>query len=364
MTTDEGNKADGDQATITSGGGDVAGRDIDKREGVFVSGGTVFHQPYPDNSESGTAALVPLPLLLAPLHRHLSGRATPVLPCCTPYQSPHSYAATRAACDLQHAALVYVHHEHNTLQEEASMASQPTQQQKHDYTQRIAVALGGLVIFTLSIWFIQGIIARWQTTSLWSSIPTLVMGLCYTSTSIAMLLAPFYHVSPVKRIALLLLWPLERFVQLGYYFMFVAAPIITLFMVFGIAALSWAALQYVGILPPIAAKAFLYLILGITALSFTYGGDKLVALFLRMYDKQWDFSRLLRLLRPNRVRVYVYGVLAISYVIANIERFSGFSLVPIAFWHDYKDVLVEVLLTIGVFDAVLTIWRERHKDEA
>jgi hypothetical protein len=98
-------------------------------------------------------------------------------------------------------------------------------------------------------------------------------------------------------------------------------------------------------------------------LSFTYGGDKLVALFLRIYRNQWDFSRFLRLLRPNRVRVYVYGMLAITYVIANIETFSGFSVIPIAFWRDYEDVLVEVLVTVGVFDAVLMIWRESTKDE-
>jgi hypothetical protein len=106
------------------------------------------------------------------------------------------------------------------------MTSEPIQQSRDDVW-RIAAALGGLLLLPLSIWFVQGIIAAWQTTSLWSSVPTLVMGIAYGSASIAMLLAPLYRIRLVKHVALFFLWPLQLFVRLGYYYVLVAAPVLT-----------------------------------------------------------------------------------------------------------------------------------------
>jgi hypothetical protein len=145
--------------------------------------------------------------------------------------------------------------------------------------------------------------------------------------------------------------------------MAVFAPLITLTCIFGISLLIWVAFQDWGLVPVVAAKAVLYLASVITSLIFTYRGERIVKRLLRWYNKEWDYTGALWFLHPNRIRLYVYGVMAVAYVLGNMETFSGQVIIPFAWWTNYRDIMIETLITTVTFDALFMLWREQKKGE-
>lgn len=63
----------------------------------------------------------------------------------------------------------------------------------------------------------------------------------------------------------------------------------------------------------------------------------------------------LLLAEPHVVRTALYFVMAIAYILSNVERFAGLTLFPWPWWAVYKDVLLEVLVTFVTIDAVVDI---------
>jgi hypothetical protein len=179
----------------------------------------------------------------------------------------------------------------------------------------------------------------------------------------ALVIAPLRHYPIIKAIMRMSLLPLEGAIWLTYYCMAVIAPLLTLLFIFGLSLLIWVAFQDWGIVPMLAAKAVYYLALVVTSLAFMYCGDRIVKRILQWYNHEWDYAQPLQFLHPNRVRIYVYGVMAVAYVIANMEKFSSQILIPLSLWGNYRDILVEVLLTIVALDALFTLWQEQRRAE-
>ncbi|HYP38837.1 MAG TPA: hypothetical protein VEX13_00615 [Chloroflexia bacterium] len=125
------------------------------------------------------------------------------------------------------------------------------------------------------------------------------------------------------------------------------------------------------------AKMLLYLILVADVLLFTYsvrwvakkvlGRRFTLTKEIQVKFDKWSISignydKLLNLLDPKLVSLYIYAILALTYMIFNIERFAGLTLFSsnkqdlISVWQVYRDVVLEVLLTYVAIDAALDKW--------
>ena len=225
---------------------------------------------------------------------------------------------------------------------------------------RLLLSVTGALILVANLLFIKYQLTSWPSAMMesviWASMVLFSSAVVFTC--LGMILLPLTENNFIKSAIKILFWPLEKLLELSNYFAFGAAPFLTSLFIFGI---TYICVVLVGskVTPLISIKAALYLSLVITSILFIYTGKKLVTVVLRWYNKEWNFERLLQFLTPNRVRVYIYSFMLLAYIILNIDKFSGASIVPLNFWVAQKDVVVEVLLTIGVFDALLVIWKER-----
>jgi hypothetical protein len=230
---------------------------------------------------------------------------------------------------------------------------------------RLFLSVVGVLILLGSILFIKGQLETWPLSIILvvaKSILILIFSIVVLSTSITMILLPFVENGFVKSVAQKLIWPVEQFVVLGNYFTFGAAPFVTGLFIFGITYICIILLIALKVIPLISVEAVLYLSLVMTSIIFIYTGKQIVKMILRLNNKEWNYDKLLQLLTPNRIRVYIYGIALIAYVISNLEKFSDAPILPISWWGVHKDIAVEVLLTIGVFDALLAIWKERRSE--
>jgi len=153
---------------------------------------------------------------------------------------------------------------------------------------------------------------------------------------------------------------------IDYCYIVVATPINAFLLVqavmFLLLFMLLSGLQALGILPIVADKAVSYLAFVIASIIFVNKGKNLVALLASIWpasERERQYSTLLTLLSPNLMRLYVYGILAVTYVIANVEKFSGVSFMWGQWWIDYKDVMLEVLLTVVTFDGLAVLWKEQ-----
>lgn len=221
------------------------------------------------------------------------------------------------------------------------------------------VAMLGLVSLSVSLVYLRMLVRSWATSGWVGLALEGLVWLCIVGVSIAMILYPIRHIKVVNPIIQFAVWPLKLAAIAGYYYTFIAAPVITLGLVMFTPIFVWSALQVLGVVPQVAERASLYLALVATSLVFAYWGDRLTAfVILRWLQRKEDYSKLFAALRPQLVRLYIYAMMAMAYLAANVEKFSGATFTSAHWWVAYKDVLVEVLLTFVAIDSVMDIRRE------
>ena len=172
--------------------------------------------------------------------------------------------------------------------------------------------------------------------------------------SVALLLLPLARIKPVRFIIRFALWVVETIEIFTRTYVSVYVPI---FVLIALPSALWGVSQRLGWIPAGTEQGILYVLLVVWSVVFTYGGRSKVKIYFVVADRE-RYSTLFALLEPRMVRVYVYAIMAVTYILANVEKSSNITLPPLPFWTTYKEVLVEVLLTYVAIDSVLDEWRE------
>lgn len=219
--------------------------------------------------------------------------------------------------------------------------------------------IGGIVFLVVWVFLICDLISRWQTSDWLNLLVQGIVALCMIGVSVAMILHPLRRVKPINSIIRIAAWPLTLVAILGHYYTFIAVPFLTLGLVFAVPWLIWSALYTIGLIPRVLEAASMYVILCVSPIAFTIRGEHITRfIILKWLRSRGDFSKLFLLMKPNLVRVYTYGAMAVAYIVANIEKLSRETLFHAQWWVTYKDILVEMLLTYVAVDSVLVAWQD------
>jgi hypothetical protein len=222
----------------------------------------------------------------------------------------------------------------------------------------VVLVAGGLISLLISLLLLRDVALSWEEMSWLDRLMASPLVLSFFGVSIAMLLSPLRRVKVFGFIIKLALWPLEITGILYHYYVFATVPILVLILV---PLVAWSAFRAVGWIPVGAEQTLMYSLLIGWAFVFTAWGRRITELVL-VKGMREDYSRLLSLLEPSLVRVYIYAIMAVTYIFANVEKFLNTTLTSFQFWATYKEVLVEVLLTYVAVDSLMVAWRE-HKDK-
>lgn len=219
----------------------------------------------------------------------------------------------------------------------------------------VGMLLSGLLVLSVSVTEVATLAGNLATRAF--------LGSCWGIVGLVGLLMILYPVRRAKLISpvvALLLCLLRLISCLGAGYEFVAAPLITFGILVVVPMILWSLLAGPGLTTAIGERAFLYATLSIVSSVFMYRGAYLTACWFRRWDPDADLSKLLAALSPRWVRVYIYSIFALMYFIRNIEDFAGLSLLTNRGWLLYRDVTVEVLLTLVAVDAAMSA-RERAR---
>ena len=177
-----------------------------------------------------------------------------------------------------------------------------------------------------SAWQIWTTLSHSQNNPILSRILVIIAWSIPLGVSIALALYPLRRRKFFRSVIIVALWPISLVAIIGYYYTLIAAPFITFLIVLLLPMLLWNGLVKSGFIPHVTQQTSLYVILVIASLGFVYFGEKITKfLILNWLRAKEDYSRLFGLLRPLLVRVYTYAIMTATYVIANIEKFSGFT---------------------------------------
>jgi hypothetical protein len=225
-----------------------------------------------------------------------------------------------------------------------------------------AVVVAGLVLMPLWVLLLRSAVQRWDSSTWFTAsveVATAASALC---VCVALALYPLRGLKVVHALTGLLLLPLTILATLGRYYTFVAAPFLAFSFLLAIPSLVWAILRRAGLIASSWDAASLYAMLSFSTVAFTIWGQRMTRFVIQDWlRRREDFSRLFLLMRPSLVRVYTYAILAIGYVLANVENLTGLELVPVDLWPAQKQILMEVLLTYVALDSLLVAWRDHRQ---
>ena len=256
---------------------------------------------------------------------------------------------------------------HFTIEEGGNVSYPPAGDENSDYASRerwaaIILVLGGLILLVVLTLLVRGLVSRWQVSDWPSLCLEGIVLLCILGISIAMILYPLRHIGVFNLIIRVALWPLRVTVVVGHYYMLAAAPFIALVLIVAIPVLVWFVLHTIGLIPLLEGAS--YITLTVSSVAFTLWGENITRFITPKYlRRKKDFSKLFSLMRPNLLRAYTYGIMALAYILANIEKFSNATLLRAPWWTTYKEVLVEILLTYVAVDSVLVAWRDHQESK-
>ncbi|HYF78498.1 MAG TPA: hypothetical protein VD973_15275 [Symbiobacteriaceae bacterium] len=224
-----------------------------------------------------------------------------------------------------------------------------------------------LLLGLFVLWFMLTVLVavfRNLTTVPWFF--TLLIGLIAPGglmVGIALVLSPWNDIPIVRRVSEAVTAPIPWVIRRLEAVQILNWAVALFMLFYVIPIIGWRALELIGWAPVVSEKAYTYFSLVLASIVFTHWGGAITSKTTSKHRRE-QFPEVLALLRPKNIRVVVYGLMALAYVAANLEKFSGFWITNAAIWSNYKDVLVEVLLSYTAIDSVLGAWKERKEQVA
>ena len=160
-------------------------------------------------------------------------------------------------------------------------------------------------------------------------------------------------------------WYRQRITML---FEFILAPLIAwgvlAFLVIVI-SITWALLLYFLSQPVLSSTASWYLIGTLAILVYSFFAQGATQRILCwVIGPPLKLPWLTYLLRPSLMRVYVYALLALAYLLSTLENFSGVGMTRVMWWEQFRPVIVEILLTYVAIDGAFVAWRDHREAPA
>jgi len=152
--------------------------------------------------------------------------------------------------------------------------------------------------------------------------------------------------------------PFEIFLKLAALNDMVFALVMTSTLLALTIAIVLRILQIIGLLPVLNDDAATYALLVLVSVIATYPGSRLTKAFIKYTGlKVAHQDSLIRLLQPRYIRLFVYGSMTIVYFIASLERFAAATYIQWPFWMQYKQAVVEALITLVALDTAVAVFR-------
>lgn len=239
--------------------------------------------------------------------------------------------------------------------------NQDTNQQTRKRWTPVLFLVGVLVTWFSSI-LIVSLVQNWSLTIL--PVKVFLVGVIPAGliVGIALILAPWHHISAVRRVQKTITAPITWMVIALEAVQILNWALVSFMLLYVIPVVGWKVMELLGWAPVVPEKAYTYAFLVLASVVFTHWGGTIT--FKTTSKKRREkFPNLFGLLHSKSIRVLIYGLMATAYVAANLEKFSGLTITNAEWWSKYKDVLVEVLLTYAAIDAVLVAWKERNEKE-
>jgi hypothetical protein len=237
------------------------------------------------------------------------------------------------------------------------LSSKASPKIKFPWKNLVIVIAGGLITAG-SFLLVRNTLLHWKNSDLfyrYFAVFAYALGVC---VGITLILFPVSK-NKIVGIFLQVIWfPFVLLVRISRLYNIIAFPYIAFSGIVTFLLIFLGIFSSLHILPKISDKASLYFTFSFTFLLFTFWGRDITRFLINLLKVDVDKDRLYSLLQPAKVRIFVYGLMAVSYILANLEKFAAITIIPLAGWSVYKDVIVEILLTYVAIDSLIETWKD------
>jgi len=189
------------------------------------------------------------------------------------------------------------------------------------------------------------------------------------ATAMSFALAPFSQNAKIDAILVRLVALLEKVLHLLRHSVISLTIAFSAWLLLGIPFLVSFNSSWARFLSRFSTDLLVYVYLNVALILVTLGTGPLSEFILKYLDlvrrgRGIEFGPRLQayaITAPSHLRALIYIGMAASYLIYNLEEFAGIQILAFTGWAEFREVIVETLLTFVAADSAIAAWRERNR---